>query len=440
VYQMTGGTLALTGSTITDNTAQYGGWGVHSLGTVTIANCMLRNSYNFYRQDGTATLHSPVMASTNIVGGPFTGGNYWGSPAGDGFSDTCIDADGDGFGDVPYTVTGATDPYPLTTPIAAFTADPPSGTAPLTVRFSNTAVGTVTSCTWDFGDGDTDTANFSSVDHTFTSAGTYTVFLNVTDGSGYSKTATTITVSEAPGPAPTITPAPTISPTPTPASTRTTGGGGPSDTALAAATGLTPGENVTLRLDPSKSAFYAVVVSVTDTVTDLLVTAHGTASPGSGIPSPNGTIFRFVEVTLYKATDDAIAEAEIMFTVPLAWLEEEGFDPSAIVLYRWHDGAWQALPTAFVKEENGTAYFTATSPGFSVFAIAAVEQVAAGEEEATPVPTGEPTEEATVTEETTEPVPTDTPAPSASPAPTQSPLLWAPLLAPGAVFLLRRRR
>ncbi|MDG6257423.1 MAG: PGF-pre-PGF domain-containing protein [Methanomicrobiaceae archaeon] len=441
VYQMADSSLALTGSTITDNTAQYGGWGVHSRGTVTIANCLLRNTYNFYREGGIATLATAVTASTNIVGGPFRGGNYWGSPAGDGFSDTCIDADGDGFGDTPYTVTEATDAYPLTTPVAAFTVDPASGTAPLTVRFSNTAVGTVTSCTWDFGDGDTDTANFPSVDHTFTSAGTYTVSLNVTDGSGYSKTATTITVSEAPGPAPTITPAPTISPaptlppTPTPASTRTPGGGGPSDTAVAAATDLSPGENVTLILDPSKSAFYAVVVRLGDAVDDLLVTARDYGLPGSTLPPPNGTVFQVIEVTLYRTTDDALTEIHLEFTVPLAWLEEEGFAPVDIVLYRRHDGAWEALPTTFVNEEDGKAYFTATSPGFSLFAIVAVEHPAVSEDAAT-IPIDEPSVEETVGEEPTEPVSTAIP----TPAPTQAPLLWAPLLAMVGVFLLRRLR
>ncbi|HDR73582.1 MAG TPA: PGF-pre-PGF domain-containing protein [Methanoculleus sp.] len=420
VYQMAaGGTLALTGSTITDNTAQYGGWGVHSRGTVTIANCILRNTYNFHREEGTATLNSSVIASTNIVGGPFTGGNYWGSPAGDGFSDTCVDADGDGFGDAPYTVTGATDAYPLTSPVAAFTAEPTSGTAPLTVRFSNTAVGTPTSLTWDFGDGETDTTSFSSVDHTFASAGTYTVSLNITDGSGYSRTATTITVSEAPGPAP----------------TRTPGGGGPSDTAVAAATDLSPGDNVTLTLDPSKSAFYAIVVGANEEIDALLVTARDYGLPGSTLPPPNGTVFQVIEVTLYKTTDAAIAEAEILFTVPLAWFEEEGLDPAAIVLYRRHDSAWEALPTTFVNEEGGKAYFTATSPGFSWFAIVAVEHPAASED-ATTIPTEEPSVEETVGVEPTEPVSTAIP----TPAPTQAPLLWAPLLAMVGVFLLRRLR
>jgi parallel beta-helix repeat protein len=35
-------------------------------------------------------------AGTNIVGGPYKGGNYWAKPDGTGFSQTAVDKDGDG--------------------------------------------------------------------------------------------------------------------------------------------------------------------------------------------------------------------------------------------------------------------------------------------------------------------------------------------------------
>ena len=60
-------------------------------------------------------------AGTNIVGGSYIGGNYWGSPSGDGYSDTCTDSDGDGICDSPYVLSNETaseiDYLPLTTPV-----------------------------------------------------------------------------------------------------------------------------------------------------------------------------------------------------------------------------------------------------------------------------------------------------------------------------------
>jgi len=42
------------------------------------------------------------FATKNIIGGPFIGGNYWASPDGLGFSETCNDADLDGICDAPF--------------------------------------------------------------------------------------------------------------------------------------------------------------------------------------------------------------------------------------------------------------------------------------------------------------------------------------------------
>ncbi len=58
-------------------------------------------------------------------------------------------------------------------PVAAFTASPLSGTAPLTVTFTDQSTGTVTSWMWHFGDGDTSTDQNPT--HVYTVKGTYSV-------------------------------------------------------------------------------------------------------------------------------------------------------------------------------------------------------------------------------------------------------------------------
>jgi parallel beta-helix repeat protein len=51
----------------------------------------------------------------NIIGGPIHGGNYWATPAGTGFSQTCADTDDNGICDSAYTIsTGNIDYFPLT--------------------------------------------------------------------------------------------------------------------------------------------------------------------------------------------------------------------------------------------------------------------------------------------------------------------------------------
>jgi PGF-pre-PGF domain-containing protein len=418
----------ITGCTVSYNTDA--GIFISQEETSVITNNFFQNSQNVnlsLNTDTSIAWNTAKTAGTSIVYGPYLGGNFWATPDGDGWSETQPDADGDGIIDEPYvmevTVGETTYTYTDYLPLAyvmtaAFSADPTSGTAPLSVQFSDASVGEPTSWAWDFGDGAT--SSVANPLHRYSSAGVYTVTLTASNAfADDSETRTGYISVGAPD---------------------NGGDGGPSETAASVSRGLSGGDNTTFNLDPSKSAFYAIEVTVNGTVKEILVTARDIGSPESSIPALNGTVFQFIEVTLYKTTDDVISSAEIQFSIPIEWFEEQGIDFSDIVLYRWHDGEWEELPTMFVKEEDGKAYFTATSPGFSLFAIiAAKEQVVAGEGEEIPVPTEEPTVEATVTEEPApgEPLPPETAAPT--PEPTQSPLLWAPVAALGALLLMGKR-
>jgi parallel beta-helix repeat protein len=56
-----------------------------------------------------------ISPGTNIISGPNLGGNYWATPDGNGWSQTCTDADTNGICDLPYTLDGVNiDNFPLT--------------------------------------------------------------------------------------------------------------------------------------------------------------------------------------------------------------------------------------------------------------------------------------------------------------------------------------
>ncbi|MDC4206522.1 MAG: beta-propeller fold lactonase family protein [Candidatus Manganitrophus sp.] len=71
-------------------------------------------------------------------------------------------------------------------PLAKMSANPDSGTVPLTVHFdgasSSDPDGSITSFAWDFGDGSNGTGPV--IDHTYSTAGTFTATLTVTDNQG----------------------------------------------------------------------------------------------------------------------------------------------------------------------------------------------------------------------------------------------------------------
>ena len=80
-------------------------------------------------------------------------------------------------------------------PVASFTASPTTGTAPLTVTLTDTSTGSITSRSWNLGDGTT--ASTQTAAKTYSMPGIYSVALTVS-GSGGSTTATqTINVKAA---------------------------------------------------------------------------------------------------------------------------------------------------------------------------------------------------------------------------------------------------
>ena len=132
-------------------------------------------------------------AGTNIVGGPYTGGNYWAKPDGTGFSQKAVDRDGDGISDSAYTrISGSrySDFLPLVIykppepiiPVANFWGSPRSGEAPLNVTFTDISTGTPTSWNWSFGDG-TYSTDENPV-HAYSTAGTYSVTLTDSNAAG----------------------------------------------------------------------------------------------------------------------------------------------------------------------------------------------------------------------------------------------------------------
>ena len=71
-------------------------------------NNLFNNSINAEVRDYLSYWNTTQIARTNIVGGSQTGGNFWASPIGVGFSETCLDADENGICDESYDIADNT--------------------------------------------------------------------------------------------------------------------------------------------------------------------------------------------------------------------------------------------------------------------------------------------------------------------------------------------
>ncbi|MDK2974961.1 MAG: hypothetical protein PWP08_1332 [Methanofollis sp.] len=208
-----------------------------------------------------------------------------------------------------------------------------------------------------------------------------------------------------------------------------------SDGEVAAAGNLNAGATATMHFEGS--AVTAINVTAARRIDGIMVTIAPASSGPAGLDVP---VYQYLVANLTYTTDEAIADAVFTFEVPASWLEEQGLSRGEVLLWRYHDGAWTALPTVGLREDGGQIVYRAVSPGLSYFAVA-------GGGGAVPP---EPIE--TIPLETVQIHPAnafvsvvaaeteDVPSPAAT-TPRQSPLWWATLLpAAGAAYVLFRRR
>lgn len=158
----------------------------------------LDNEQNAF-DDGTNFWNTSKRSGTTIVDGPFLGGNFWDNYTG-------FDADSDWLGDTPLMIDGGEneDLMPLMLKPAIrpdFTWDPKNPLENEEVMFTDlTRAGDypLTNWHWDFDDGTT--SDEQDPAHTFASAGTYEVELDVRDENGDSKKATKLVFVKLSGP------------------------------------------------------------------------------------------------------------------------------------------------------------------------------------------------------------------------------------------------
>ncbi|MGV8141976.1 MAG: PGF-pre-PGF domain-containing protein [Candidatus Woesearchaeota archaeon] len=82
----------------------------------------------------------------------------------------------------------------------------------------------------------------------------------------------------------------------------------------------------------------------------------------------SGIVYKYVDITHNALRDSLISDAKIKFKVAKKWLEDKQVIEDKILLWRF-DGVWNEINTTIVKNDEDYVYYTADSPGLSLFAI-----------------------------------------------------------------------
>ncbi|QSZ66557.1 PGF-pre-PGF domain-containing protein [Methanofollis aquaemaris] len=129
------------------------------------------------------------------------------------------------------------------------------------------------------------------------------------------------------------------------------------------------GEAVNMTVN--NSPVFRINVTVGKDVPDFVLSV-GSADLPPEVKAPVERLYQTLQISAFGTASDDIDGAEIRFSVPLTWLSAQGLAPADVVLYRYHGDAWQQLPTTHLENRDGAAYYTATTPGFSFFAVGGV--------------------------------------------------------------------
>ena len=232
-------------------------------------------------------------------------------------------------------------------PIANFTSNATIGYVPLSVQFNDSS-SNATVLSWDFGDQTTST--IQNATHTYNTAGTYRVNLTASNDYGTSSKLKTITVLQRP-----------------PESQ--------SNVAIEDSTQATVLNGVLTNFDflNGSTPVLGISFSTSQTLGETLVTVdllNGQSSLTTG--SPSGSVYQYLDVWIDNSTSAAPEEfsnATISFKVNKTWIQNNNINISSIVLNRYNNGVWTALPTTLTSQDVNYLYFTAKTPGFSPFAI-----------------------------------------------------------------------
>ena len=102
-----------------------------------------------------------------------------------------------------------------------------------------------------------------------------------------------------------------------------------------------------------------------------------------------GTVFSYVNIVV-NIPQTNLKNATVKFHVTKAWIQQNNIDVNKVTLNRYANNQWNALETSKVSEDNEFIYYSALTPGFSVFSITGDQKAVAAPVQPTPPSTPAP--------------------------------------------------
>lgn len=138
---------------------------------------------------------------------------------------------------------------------------------------------------------------------------------------------------------------------------------------------LYPGTATPIAVTIPGVAVTEFLVSVKKIAINVLISVKRLKELPEHVPSPGGSVYRFLEFSKANLEDDNIQGVVVRFKVEKQWLSGNDLNRSSVALLRYSGGNWAALKTSLYKIDDNYTYYESELPGFSFFAIKAEKNV-----------------------------------------------------------------
>ena len=174
--------------------------------------------------------------------------------------------------------------------------------------------------------------------------------------------------------------------TTTTTTTSSSGGGGggaaaPSNEAATASRrsdSLAAGASAVLNINNAQIAVTGVMIEVKNAVTNAEIKVVSLVS-NPYTAAAAAKVYQYSQLSKSNIGELDASKITINFRVPTSWLTSNNVNENDVVLYRYSDGKWNALPTTKTGSDANNALYSAVTPGFSTFAIGGKEAAPTGE-------------------------------------------------------------
>jgi PGF-pre-PGF domain-containing protein len=140
------------------------------------------------------------------------------------------------------------------------------------------------------------------------------------------------------------------------------------------------GATETVSLNPAETDVRKFQITVKGVARNIDITIQNSKLPLNTAAAP-GAVFHYLSITKNNLSDENTASGTIEFRVPKSWITNASINADTVSLYRLA-GTWTKLSTTKLSDDSSFHYYSAATPGFSLFAISGELTQAAAQEQA----------------------------------------------------------